>query len=275
MNLRAAILPILSALLMLACSTIGEDERLLVVEPSGGNVPADTSTAIVEQRRVLLEDFTGQRCVNCPKAAAEIERLKSAYGGDTLIAVSIHGGELSFAGNASNVGLRTDLGDTYNNYWDVKSWPKGMINRSGTLTDYEEWFTLTHAAVGLPSPVRLSVQASRRADGDIEIATTVEALETVDASLQLWLTESGIVAMQSMPDGTVNREYVHNHVLRAAVNGAWGEPLSIAQGQTATLRHTITPADAWDAARLSIVAFVYGDRQGVLQVTEQNVTIYE
>ena len=51
-------------LFLTACSHIDEDDRLIYVKP------AEVS------RRVLLEDFTGQRCVNCPKANDEIKALQ-------------------------------------------------------------------------------------------------------------------------------------------------------------------------------------------------------
>ena len=52
------------ALLLVACSHIDEGDRLIYVKP------ADV------KRRVLLEDFTGQRCINCPKANDEIKSLQ-------------------------------------------------------------------------------------------------------------------------------------------------------------------------------------------------------
>ena len=43
--------------LLLACSNIDESERFIYVPP------------IDAQRAVLIEDFTGQACVNCPAAS--------------------------------------------------------------------------------------------------------------------------------------------------------------------------------------------------------------
>ena len=77
--------------LFFACSHIADDEQLIYVAP---NIPDDpnpnspTSTL----RTVLLEDFTGQKCVNCPKGTKVIEQLQEAYG-DYFIAVGIHGGQ--------------------------------------------------------------------------------------------------------------------------------------------------------------------------------------
>ena len=251
-------------LLFFACDQVDLADRYITVDKPAPST--QDSTAVVETRRVLIEEFTGQRCVNCPNAAAEIQRLKQAYGADTVIAVSIHGGELAFFSTAKLLGLRTELGDEYNKRWNVVAWPKGMVNRSGTLSDYEEWFTLVNSAVRQEAPLTLSVQATAST-----VTTTAQALKPVQGKLQLWITESGITAMQAMPDGTNNREYTHNHVLRAAVNGTWGEDITLAPGQTQTYTHTIDLDPSWNSANLSIVAFVYSDGEGLLQVAESVV----
>jgi thiol-disulfide isomerase/thioredoxin len=41
-------------------------------------------------RRVLLEDFTGHTCNNCPAAAVIAEGLQTFYGEDQLILVGVH-----------------------------------------------------------------------------------------------------------------------------------------------------------------------------------------
>ena len=52
-------------LLFSACSTqIDEDQRLTYVKPAAVG------------KNVLLVDFTGQRCINCPTASLEIEKLQ-------------------------------------------------------------------------------------------------------------------------------------------------------------------------------------------------------
>ena len=97
-----------TALLLSACSQIDESERFIYVEPSG------------VARAVLIEDFTGQRCINCPTAASEIERLQKEYGEENVIAVSIHSGPLAVFSNEKVKGLRTELGDTYYSHWNIR-----------------------------------------------------------------------------------------------------------------------------------------------------------
>ena len=93
---------------------------------------------------------------------------------------------------------------------------------------------------------------------------------TTTGKLQIWLLEDGIKALQLMPDGTANSEYVHNHVLRTPVNGTWGEEVTVQEGKTEMVQRSQTLDPAWNPEQLSIVAFVYND-QGVQQAGKGKV----
>jgi hypothetical protein len=70
----------------------------------GGTI--DTTSS--EQRRnVLIEDFTGHRCKNCPKASKEIANLVDAFGNDRIIGLAIHAGPGNFTG--TNTDYPTDF----------------------------------------------------------------------------------------------------------------------------------------------------------------------
>lgn len=251
---------------LLSCSPIAEDERLIFVEPADA------------RRAVLIEDFTGQRCSNCPNAAAQIAAIRAAYPEGTIVAVGVHGGPMAFAGNARNIGLSTPLGDEYVEHWGcANTLPKGLVNRVGQPSNPEQWTAQVAQAVAA-EPV-LQLEASVRLDTlEVDGAAAVTAhiaidalgLRDVEGKLQVWLTESGITAMQSMPDGTTNREYVHDHVLRAAVNGSWGDTFSITKGQARQLTFGYTLDAAWKASNMAVVAFVYNE-QGVQQVCEASL----
>jgi hypothetical protein len=78
--------------------------------------------------------------------------------------------------------------------------------------------------------------------------------------LQLWLTEDDVTAFQLMPDGTRQDDYLHQHVFREALNGTWGQELSVREGETAKLSaEPFTPSSDYNADNLSVVAFVYDD----------------
>ena len=244
-------------LLLVACSHIDEADRLIYVKPA----PA--------ARCVLLEDFTGQRCVNCPLAIAYIEQMQKAYGDSLFIPVAIHSGPLGFKGNAQLVGLATDVGDEYFNYWKLEYQPVGFVNRHG-IVDYVEWTSAVREELTRPAPLTIKVEAGIKGDKvDIQV-NMMGTNGTTTGKLQIWLLEDGIKALQLMPDGTANSEYVHNHVLRTPVNGTWGEEVTVQEGKTEMVQRSQTLDPAWNPEQLSIVAFVYND-QGVQQAGKGKV----
>lgn len=237
-------------LLLASCDHIAEADRLIYVKPE----PA--------QRIVLIEDFTGQRCTNCPKATEIIDELAETYG-DNIVAVGIHGGPLAFAGNAKTLGLKTATGDDYYSHWHLSYQPVGLVNRREPL-NYPDWAAAVREELTKPSPLRLGGTAVL-ADDAVSIRIQAEGTDgTVTGKLQVWLIEDGIQALQLMPDGTSNSAYVHNHVFRTAVNGAWGDDFTLAEAET-TERTLTQPLDpAWEPSHIAVVAFVYND-SGVLQ----------
>jgi hypothetical protein len=73
-----------------------------------------------------------------------------------------------------------------------------------------------------------------------------------------------------MTDGTMNAEYVHQHVLRTAVNGDWGDDVELEAGETKDVHFEVTPSLDLNIAQVSVVAFVYS-QTGVDQVTSCRV----
>src|SRR5687768_4725486 len=51
----------------------------------------DTTATVVKVRKVLLEEYTGHRCGNCPPAAVTAQTLKSTYG-ERLVVMTVHAG---------------------------------------------------------------------------------------------------------------------------------------------------------------------------------------
>lgn len=252
MNVKTSILTALLTLTMSACSHIDESDRLIYVKP------ADV------KRRVLLEDFTGQRCVNCPKASDEIKALQEQYGEDHVIAVGIHSGPLGFYTKGDYLGLSTEVGDEYYDHWALEYQPVGLIDRGAPL-EYTAWNARIREELEKTAPVEIDIELHQK-DNQLTVRAEVMGIDgTTSGKLQLWLTEDGITAFQMMPDGTRNMEYIHRHVFRAAINGTWGESVSVAEGETFTTKdYLFAIPEGWNADRLSVVAFVYND-QGVLQ----------
>lgn len=244
---------IMVAIVLFSCSHIDEDNRLIEV-PHAKILKA-----------VLVEDFTGQRCVNCPNAISEIERLQKEYGKENIIAVSIHSGPLAMFSTDKVLGLRTSLGDTYYDYWKVEAEPSGLIDRKGGVMLIDKWTSQIHQELQMESSVELIAHVEMPERGFLEINIAYLVVNNFIGKLQIWITEDNIVAPQMMPDGTMDREYIHNHVLRSAVNGTWGNDVSWPSGEQGSMSFSAPIQQDWNPQNLSVVAFIYND-SGVQQV---------
>lgn len=254
--MRKIISYICAALLIVSCSDIDENERFVYVKP------ADVA------RCVLLEDYTGQMCVNCPKAVDVINQIHEAYG-DNVIAVGVHGGRLSLPSSSSTLGLATDEGNEYYNAAGQPAQPAGRVNRLGSPSNIDFWPSLVAEEIAKVAPLSIELATSYD-EATSTVTVDVKTMGTngnTTGKLQLWLVEDNIVAPQFMPDGSRNLEYVHNHVLRGAVNGTWGEDFSVNEGEEKTVTRTAILKDHWKAEDMSVVAFVYNDN-GVQQAAK-------
>ena len=258
-------LPLLALLpLFASCDNIAEGDRYIEVKQDKPD-PQPTPDVIV--KNVLLEDFTGQRCSNCPLGTEIVEELQGVYG-DRFVAVAIHGGPLGFKGTATVMGLATDLGDEYYNHWSLGYQPIGLIDR-GTPTNYPDWSTAVRKALDTKATVKMELQATLNGS-NIDISVKETPAAPYSGKLQVWLLEDGIVGLQTQPDGSNKRDYVHNHVLRTAVNGHWGQDVTLATGEQLSQTFTQAVDAKWDSSKLSVVAFLYND-SGVEQVVKAAV----
>ena len=244
-------------LLCVACSHIDEDEQLIYVKP------ADVA------RCVLIEDFTGQNCLNCPTATLTIADLQEAYGHDVVVAVGIYSGDFGRTARGVPYSLTTETGDEYYAHWALDHQPVGLVNRHGA-SEYQDWGRLVREQLEQKSHVDLEANGSFNAEAR-QVEINVSALGTdgnTNGKLQVWLTEDNITDGQRLPDGTWNREYFHNHVFRDAVNGAWGTDFSIKEGEQKeeSFTYTIAEDKDWKPENMNVVVFIYNDN-GVEQVT--------
>lgn len=263
-NLSHTVILLLSFLVS-ACTEIPENERSVLVEKYSLEDIAELG------RAVLLEDYTGIYCSNCPRATVTANEIKQVLG-EALVIVSIHTGVFS---NGSP--FNTAVGDAYKNkfYPKDEGYPAGMISRTkfnGLLgnTNDATWKTdiLTKLFSDIPK-IKLSLSNNyNEADSSFTVTSNITASETWanNLKLQLWLTENGIQHFQvnGIPSAA---EYIHNHVLRDAINGTWGEDVTVKvnEATTYTANYTLagktwTPANSGKPENMHIVGFIYDSK---------------
>lgn len=262
-KINSIILTLLTILLLAACDDVPVDERLQYVEPPEVG------------RAVLIEDYTGQYCVNCPRATEEIERLIEQYGDSVVIPVAIHSGPFSKR-NGEFTPLYTQVGDLYFTRWNLSSQPVGLVDRlfGSKPLAYTDWAGGVNYEIAFKAPVSFMTaidydDESRNAS--IEVQTIGLDSARVSGKLQVWLVEDSIDSFQLMPDGSTNEHYNHMHVFRASVNDSWGDDLSVDHGEVAVKNYSLAMDPAWVPEHCAVVTFLY-DENGVLQVAKKKLT---
>ena len=104
---RLFILLFIATSLLYSCDQVDVTNRYVDVstnQPDSSDSMPDS--AIVFERTVLLEEFTGQKCTNCPDAHRMVAQLINQYG-DRLISVAIHSGGFGIAEIFTNDDLFT------------------------------------------------------------------------------------------------------------------------------------------------------------------------
>ncbi|MDR1653405.1 MAG: Omp28 family outer membrane lipoprotein [Prevotellaceae bacterium] len=255
-----------------ACNTIAEEERILPVDK------------IDSPNTVLLEDYTGIRCSNCPAAAAIATAIQQTLG-KSLVVVSIHTGEF-----ATGSPFETEAGEAYRIKFEPEGYPAGGISRTKVDGKFlqnvpAKWGTsiINRLNAAVPNiKLSMSVNYSEN-DKTFSVKSQINAADAPPhpLKLQLWLIESGIKYYQV--NGTPSpEEYIHNHVLRDAINGTWGENIDISKGETKEMTSSVydlnaktwKPANSGKPENMHIVGFIY-DSQTMEVIDVKEVELIE
>ena len=274
MKYLAILLPV-AAWALSACDNIESNERW------------EEKVPVEIKKNVLIEDFTGQNCVNCPAATDVIHQLQQGAAGAHIIAVGIHGGSMSYSIDKLPFGLATAIGETYNKDWGVSSWPSGMVDRQGGLLEFTAWPSAAASRLQLDPAVDMQLStafdgnASDTQWGKAEITVKLSELQAgalENAYVNVWITEGNIVARQTKPEGSDNA-YVHQHVVRDVLTPAYGEKVMSqdAEGMaTCTFSYDIPKtygrSSKTDVLNMTVVAFVTkGEKGEVMQAEEARI----
>lgn len=244
----------------------------------------------VGTKKVLIEDYTGHGCVNCPGAAVTAHQLQEQCD-ERIIIMAVHAGYFASTdafGPEYTYDFTTEAGNTWNDYFQVVGNPKGMINRvdggSGVVTGNDNWDKTVVSELALTADVEVNIDNTYdENDSTVTIVVSGQFLAVIEGKFHLivCITESGIVKPQKNNDEEIgdtpdDLDYVHQHVLRASVNDSWGQEIasgkvSIGQKYSRTYTEDFTGRD-WVPDNCHVVAFIYQDSdKSILQVEEAAV----
>lgn len=188
-------------------------------------------------RKVLIEDYTGHKCGNCPQAATEAENIKNTMG-DSALVLAVHAG--FFAKTDAN--YPTNYTTNAGNDWDASTGfgvglagnPNGMVNRmnypSNHIKGYTTWKNLAQQEVKKLMMVKIDLTTKYDSTSKgINAYVKTTFLQSLSGSyfLNIVYFEDGIVGKQKFyTPAKDSAGYIFNHVLRGDLNGSWGESIA-------------------------------------------------
>lgn len=268
-------------LLIISCFLFSCEEIPPVINPitNQGDCPLTDESAVADQQRqVLIEEFTGVRCVNCPAGTEAIENLIDIHG-EQLIAISLHSGFFSPPYNESLFDFRTVDAESILSFLGPPiGYPSAVVNRklfSGEddlQLPIAQWAGVIEQELAQAPAVRIAIAkeyepATRALEVQVSLFVD-EDLSDQTIRLSVALIEEGVQDYQLTPDGLLST-YTHKHVFRDMLTVFDGNPLIEMPEAGAQFCQSLTGMvdQAWDAEKCEIIAFVSlaGEQKDVLQ----------
>ncbi len=268
------------ALIFNACDVVDAPYKVEIETCPSPEFPANTT----HTKRVMIFDFTGHRCPNCPSAHRALDQLATNNPGQ-IIAVAIHAGfdARPYESGMYTYDFRTETGNELEAAMGIPYYPIGLVNsfESANLVSYQNWAASIQTEI--VKDVVVDLQMINEYDAtNRKLCTHIEShfLQATNGNFKLgvYLVENNIIQWQKDNTATPSdiEDYVHKHVLRTAINTTYG--MEVAAGEIATNHKVVssyayTLDNAWVEGECSVVAFIYNDdTKEILQTVELHVT---
>jgi hypothetical protein len=227
-------------------------------------------------RNVLIEDFTGHTCTNCPAAAEIATDLEESNSGRVFV-TSIHASPDGFFQAVQPPEFTTDFttnsGTTYTTEMPgFLGNPMGTVNRidegpGNTVWHYpSDWALATSNALSSPLQVNMQLQHNYFSSTNaIFVHTETEFLAELNGTynLVLYLIRDTVISAQELlPPAGVEEEYHHHSVLTDNINGTWGSQMvsgTVAPGEKFynDFSYQIPTTDStFNIENLSVISYV-------------------
>lgn len=210
-------------------------------------IKVDTSKSIV-YKNVMVEDYTGITCGNCPGAADVLDTLIKKYG-SRIVPMAVNAGSFAsppLAPSYYNIDFTSSTGDAYNTTFGITSNPNGMVNRKGyaqgTIVQTDgNWESLAYSIIQNDTAfIKLTLSSTfDTTSRNLTVTATSTFLKALPGkyNLVVLLTQDSIKDPQLKYGVGEIVNYQHRYALRDAINSTWGDSL-VANG--ASLNKTVT-----------------------------------
>lgn len=193
-------------------------------------------------KRILLEDYTGQQCGNCPQAADLAEQLYQ-NNSDVISILAIHAGHFAEPDRFDpkfSLDLTTEEGDIYDNEFgnSAKGNPNGMINRlqipdGNYVIKPAQWSSVIDSLVRpiVVNNPTININLTSVYNTESRVIrlfsnSTLNRSFQGNYNLVAFFYEGGIIGYHKKYDGNQTlylENYEFKHVLKSAQPTAWGK----------------------------------------------------
>ena len=208
--------------------------------------------------KIMVEDYTGTWCVNCPRVAFKLEQAVNQN--DHIIPVAIH--KSRFTGD-DPFGF-SDINDL-TTHFNISAFPSPILNR-GMGNVWDENFATLQTELDKTQALGLGISSTfsgQQLDVNVKVHFDMD-FSSQDLSLVVYLTENELHADQANATQYYNGDdpivnFEHNHTLRQAFTGVFGTAVPANQSganQEYTYTFSGTVSSDFNLNNCDIVAFV-------------------
>lgn len=260
----------------------------------GTAAAAQTDTLVSKEpqnRAVLLEEYTGVKCSNCPDGHRIANNLAEKYP-NRFYAVNIHTSDFAEPYGPGEPDFRTPYGEDLAENAGVNALPSGAINRhvfqgEDQALGRNAWEGYTEACLEMPAYANIAGKASfdwqtRELSVEVQVFFT-DQVPVAANRIHVALLQNDIIGSQknaanNPAQNLGNNLYRHMHAFRDFITDEWGDEIAGAEGGFISKIYTkrlperirnieLRPDD------LSVIVFVSEDRNEVINVAEAPIVM--
>lgn len=285
-----------SILSLTSCGDLAESERIIMGEQLQYGYAVETSYLIQYEdqqfkvdnlHRMLIADFTGWKCVNCPGMADFLtSKITTNY---PSVLVSLHMTSNSFSSGHID-GYNCASADSILNWMagenlasqiglpavsiDNIRGSKGVLNSDQVEIENiaQNCFILNNIDKSTPR-VSIGLNSEMSEDGIYNISTLVMAEGMNKVNLQLWLIEEDLISTVQYASTGIIQGYQNHGIMRQVINGSYdGQRLDLDQFTGFTQHKLNIKGKGYKPENCRVVAIVTDvDTRQVLNCLDTNL----
>lgn len=245
---------------------------------------------------VLLEDYTGHTCNNCPTAATEAHTIHE-NNPDRIFVASIHvdpGAQMSFQeaqpeGSGSYTTDHTNpdavvYGETFQNGYNFIGNPQGTVNRKvvgGKMFDFYGTWQSRATDIINANDLKFNLQSAfnfyeSTNGGFLHVEAEKLTTEEMEINTVVYVIQDTLTDWQLMPDNTNNEFYLHRDKHLGSIDGnAFGVPTFAAndpEGTKQLLDYSYQVPNGLDSDNMHFLIYVFDtETYEILHVIKQKL----